>query len=470
MIDLYKDDLNKVEGKVLYSALLSFMRLDAPPSDRPPEGWQLDFKREWSDYRALQAVAGFANTFGGILIIGIDPDPTDPSRPGKVVQTNVTHEVKLQIASNIASNISPIPPYEIAECSDPADPLKRIWIVQVRQGTHLHLLTKKDSRSPNPVYVRNESGNLPADAARLRGLITERIEALRSPSDEKQRVQALRAELFVLRSSAVPGQQKVRSDTSLRLSLVPKHRLSLWLDKSIESRLSEVVRTEFPKTATLDWHVNKIADATEIVARDSYELRIRHDDIDYERRWRIKSSGDFGFVSQTERPSPSGQRLWSLHDVVLEIACALKSAAAYWKKIDYSGEVVLVAEVAVIGLTLFQKTGYPHGYASIFYTNDSSISSQLISGEVAGAANAVTLAELESNTVELQTSLPEIIANVLNQIVRCLGYSTRIGTMEDEIKHLLSSLEAWKKRPDAFCVAPHPSPSFLSNAPETTAS
>jgi len=172
----------------------------------------------------------------------------------------------------------------------------------------------------------------------------------------------------------------------------------LRLDKSIESRLFEVVRTEFPKTATLDWRVNKIADTNEIVARDSYELQIRHDDIDYERRWRIKSSGDFGSFHRLKDPV------------------------------------------------------------------------QLISDEVAGATNAVALAELESNTVELQTSPTEIIANALNQIVRCLGYSTRLGTIEDEIKHLLSYLEAWKKRPDMFCIAPHPSSSFLSNAPDAAAS
>jgi|SRR5882757_3082606 len=112
MIDLFNDNLDKIQSSDLYRALVDFMRLNDPVSDRPAESWRLDFKRQWSD-RALQAVAGFANTFGGVLIIGVDPDGSDQCRPGSIFSTSVTHEVKLQIASGIATNISPIPSYRI---------------------------------------------------------------------------------------------------------------------------------------------------------------------------------------------------------------------------------------------------------------------------------------------------------------------------------------------------------------------
>ena len=69
-IDLYRDDLNRASRNELYDAIAAFIRLDEPPDQRPREGYLLDFKQEWGE-KGLRTVAAFANTFGGLLIVGI---------------------------------------------------------------------------------------------------------------------------------------------------------------------------------------------------------------------------------------------------------------------------------------------------------------------------------------------------------------------------------------------------------------
>jgi hypothetical protein len=67
-IDFYKDDLTAPEDKDLYTAIEVFTRISLPQTERTQEGYLLDFKAIWSD-TALKAVAAFANTFGGLLVL-----------------------------------------------------------------------------------------------------------------------------------------------------------------------------------------------------------------------------------------------------------------------------------------------------------------------------------------------------------------------------------------------------------------
>jgi predicted HTH transcriptional regulator len=166
-LDLYRDDLNRPSGTELYSAIEAFCRISEIIDNRPQEGFLLDFKQEWSE-KTLRTVASFANTFGGLLFVGISEEN---AKPKEIIGIQSNCEIKTQIASSIASNISPTPPYDIAECSSPGEPAKRLCIVRVRKSAQLHLLTKKNEQ---PVYVRNADESRPAQAAELRALIEQR--------------------------------------------------------------------------------------------------------------------------------------------------------------------------------------------------------------------------------------------------------------------------------------------------------
>jgi predicted HTH transcriptional regulator len=135
-VDLFSEDLDKYKNEEKYSALVQFC------AARLNEGWRLDYAREWDEH-ALEKVASFANTFGGVLIIGVKKDKSDPEP--LLIGVNSSTEYKTRVASSIAANISPIPLYYVYECHKPGEPNCKLCVVQVRNVNSFHLLTKKTS-------------------------------------------------------------------------------------------------------------------------------------------------------------------------------------------------------------------------------------------------------------------------------------------------------------------------------------
>src|SRR5260370_22555359 len=105
-IDLYRDDLNAVSGTDLFSAVTAFCRISEAVQDRPQEDYRLDFKQKWKE-EAIRVIASFANTFGGILFIGI---AEENGKPKDIIGADSKSEIKTKIARSIASNISPDAP------------------------------------------------------------------------------------------------------------------------------------------------------------------------------------------------------------------------------------------------------------------------------------------------------------------------------------------------------------------------
>src|ERR1035441_3897122 len=107
-VDLYKDDLNSLGGTELYAGIEALVRLQEQPADRSSEGWTLDYKEQWSD-EMLKYVAAFANTFGGLLLVGVSEKN---GKPNEIIGVQLKSELKTQIASSISANISPTPSYD----------------------------------------------------------------------------------------------------------------------------------------------------------------------------------------------------------------------------------------------------------------------------------------------------------------------------------------------------------------------
>lgn len=141
-IDLVTDDLRRASSDELYLGIESFAK------SYPSEGWKHDFTVEWSD-SGLQKIAAFANTFGGLLLVGVKKDKTDTLC--QFVGVDSPTEYKTRIASSIATNMSPVPLYEIFECREPGNSSRGFCIVRVRMGKVLHLVTRKGMA---PVWVR----------------------------------------------------------------------------------------------------------------------------------------------------------------------------------------------------------------------------------------------------------------------------------------------------------------------------
>ncbi len=425
--DLYKDDLNQLPGGELYRAIEAFTRVLAPFESRPQENYRLDFKQEWSD-GALKTVAAFANTFGGVLIIGVSEKD---GRPDCLVGIESAGELKTRIASSIASNISPTPSYEVGECTTPE---KRLCVVRVRKGTQLHFLTKKGE---SPVYVRNEDESRPADAARLQALIADRLSARDSEHDLVARTLVIRSQLFVttagITGEAAEQEKRVRqrSNTALVVAVIPFAGQRLELDRSVENKFHQMIRKNYPQIFELDGSMSRREDR----GRDWFEYSLLHNDRDYERKWRLNSSCEFAYASQMKVSLEGAGDHWSLCDVAGHLIFTLRAAKDLWDFAGYLGSARLGAYLDVPGLALaYYGDRHPYGFPSLFHNSHLSIDARACSREATPVSHGS--AEADVNYASVTTELSDNVGLVLNQLLRALGRDADLGLLRSEAEHL----------------------------------
>jgi hypothetical protein len=446
-IDFYKDDLTAPEDKDLYTAIEVFTRISLPQTERTQEGYLLDFKAIWSD-TALKAVAAFANTFGGLLVLGVsDKDGRADELVGIRSQR---HELKTRVASMIASNISPSPSYEIRDVAFPDGSGRHLCIVRVRKGNHLYLLTKKGEL---PVYVRNENESIPADSARLQALLATRV-AVSSPGNPDASQPAIFSQfLFVTEAQPVPEgmtvptgyqPQRARSGTFLQIQLTPEEPQVVRLDLAIEQEFRLIVLKSYPELVdnVHDPSPHIGASLDDFRLRDWYQLNYRETLRDHEMGWGIDSSGSAYFVTQVRcKLQEKGQEteVWSLGDLITNLDCTIEAAHRFWNYLNYPGEAHVLAELRVEPLPLLERAGgFQAAYSSCFYQKASprkranALSTDSLTRAEKHGARAIAAVDLTYAT--RHSKRPEAVAILANQILRDLGYSARL----DDLRSLFS--------------------------------
>lgn len=445
-------------GPDLYSTIEAFCRMKESIEDRPQEGYQLEFKRQWNQ-GALRDVAGFANTFGGILIVGVEEES---AKPKSIVGEQSKGEFKTRIASSIASNISPTPQYDIGECALPSDPEKRLCVIRVRKGTQLHLLT--NTEQSNPVYVRNATEARPAQSAELRALIEQRSTAPGTNQGSQGRIAEWQS--FNIEDKQNPQPQLGFSALKyFKAVVLPAGRGPVTLDQALETEFQAIVRRRYPGVRA-PWAAPSVIDFGDDRDRDWYQLTWLHTSLSYERRWRVNSLGDLGFATQARYALDGSNYRWSLYDIALGLASTLVAAKDWWGAFNFFGEARLMAWLDVDGLELHSNSSqkYPPGFVPLFYDRDRWFATGVLSAMASNArrypfaerdvslppdlvsmskaqSNGSAVAEVEVNYGSLSDELPEVVALALNQLVRHLKYSANLARLRQEAASLVSKLD-----------------------------
>lgn len=429
--DLYSTDLKTISGSDLYKAISEFIRVDVPRDDRPREGYLLDFKEELSD-RFLHSVAAFANTFGGLLIVGVSEDD---GRPDKIVGVATKGELKTQVASVIASNLFPCPPFEIAECGIPNDAnQKKLCVIRVRETAEICLLAKKGEKYS--IYVRIEDQSPPANASQIRSLLDRKRQSQNLASDLDSRVTDLKDKCWVCNYGRVP--LGVRSNTHFRIIFCCHNHPYIPLDFLRESIFATLVSKMNPGVEQLA----RLGEAKveHLRGRDWYEARFLDSANDYERRWRLTSRGDVGFVTQVKWPvtSPEGTSgIWTLYDVALDVIRTGTLAKELWRSTSYYGGFRLEADLSVDGL------GDVPRFNPLFYSRTGNIPDFSLDSSVIHLRRSTSppvmetaASELDLDYTSLNDSLPNVVSIVTNQLLRCLGHSADLKSLERSIRTL----------------------------------
>lgn len=424
-VDLYKDDFSRVPDADVFNAIEAFTRISEPLAVRPRESFVLDFKEDWSD-GALHTVDGFAHTFGGLLIVGVSEIN---GQPDAMVGVESPGELKTRIASSIATNISPTPPYDIAECNHPTAPGRKLAVVRVRASHQIHYCTKKGSR---PIYVRNEDQSPPADAAQLRLLIERKTSEPMGQSVAVERVNVLRPGVNLRRTIALNKNAGV--PTTLQILVVPFEHPGMTLDSSVEQQFRKLVNANF-----LFRYRDSEVEREEERWVDYYDWRWFRASDTHESVWRITSSGDLVYARQARvQLSNFNTPVWSLGDTIADLLLFLAVVRSMWKSYSYYGEGHLLVGLGAHELQLhtelvaeIRKPSQPGVWYALENFN-SALRDSVVSSAVQTTGGASATAVFNSGLP--YDAMSDTVAHLLNQLLRSLTYAADLSTLRHAVE------------------------------------
>jgi hypothetical protein len=427
MIDLFTADLNNIPNDLLCHAVADFAHA------QPNETNRHDFKLKWND-EAIKDVAAFANTFGGLLIVGVRKNQTD--QEASVVGVESSSELTTGIASSIATNISPNPSFDIAECHMPGDPTHRFGVIRVRSDSTLHLVTKKGIN--NPVWFRNVDQTISADAAQLRMMIdrekqsfTGKQASLRSRADATLDAMAI-GRAYQGDRNTWPMSNHSSSETFFKLAIYPTEEHQRLLDVSSERKFLQLVQSHYRRISSLLGRNPPVAFDAVNRSDDFYEYRWYHKSLQYEARWRITERLEVAHATQVREGEDN---YWSLLDTVAYAILMILISSKWWESLKYFGAGVLTAHLSVPQLSLAQ--GASGQFVKVFGPGKGD---HLLGPEVldehpqrVAARGAVSM-----NFAEMRNDIPDLVARLMNTLLRSLGHGVSYAEFRKDVAGIVN--------------------------------
>jgi hypothetical protein len=418
MTDLFKADFNALSNDEAYAAIAAFA--DAQPN----ESNRHDFKLVWT-HDAVTHVAAFANTFGGLLVVGVDKGKN--ATQAVLAGVTSTSEIMTGIASAIATNISPTPSYDIMECYKPGETNKRFCVVRVRSDSILYLVTKKGSP---PVWIRNADQTISADAAQLRRLIDRERQAEQNTSERViSQAGKIADEMFIGYNYPEGPNWSVsgwnRSDNYLKLAVLPAERRLIPLDVCQEDKFVRLVHHQYQRISRC-LGTNVAYDARNRDA-DFFEYRWYHAKLKYEQRWRTTDDLVVAHATQLNEDSK-----WSLLDVVMYSILLLKIAAQWWTSFNYFGDGIFFADISVSGLQLAR--GNANEFTKLFGPGQGDYGMREGVLQVSTQQRNEAQAYVPLNSATLLDNIPRTVTSLLNPLLRRLGHAVAWAEFEENVR------------------------------------
>jgi predicted HTH transcriptional regulator len=219
--DLFTDDLSKLT----LSDVIDFLGINGPEELRPPEGTRIDFKRVLvPDLGAT--VCAFANTFGGVVFLGVESSKHTKPRQNvalSVPGTPLGSDARARITNLIVSTVNPRPRFEVQPYGTDNSG-NMVAVVRVEDGT-------------NPPYEFERTGSYQIP---IRVQDTTRQASLREIEDLLAKRTVLQAGVDQQIALYLRDADAVAPGDSQRMLIVPHSALRLRLDSNFERGFVEM--------------------------------------------------------------------------------------------------------------------------------------------------------------------------------------------------------------------------------------
>ncbi|MCW8138007.1 MAG: ATP-binding protein [Planctomycetota bacterium] len=318
MANLYVDDLSKIT----LDDLRAFCGLHLPESERPREGLRLDFKRDPAlkpDDRVGDTATAFANTYGGLVLMGVDEKDGQatgiPGLPRK-------GETKTRIGNMVFSAVHPVPRFSVGVVEVSSNPPMDAVVLRIDEGTYPPYMWISERK--NKISVRVEDQCVAADPAMLEALYAKRGSATRVWAPGRGG------------SPDMAGQEAFFGDFAEglgrhhRIQIVPiRGRTDIRLDLKTQ----RVVEAGLSRTLLHDKWFNVAKRSSH-----SFDLRTVATAMDVHRLWRFSSAAGLGLTSTLGDPK---QNEISLDDLAWDLIETLAASRSLLEEFGRLGEVAV---------------------------------------------------------------------------------------------------------------------------------
>ena len=167
MRDLYFDDIE--DRSYADTMILEDVRALVNSGQR--EGSVLDYKSDVSEKDTWPAtVSAFANSFGGLIVFGVEGKHDQPRRVTGFDPSGV--EVKTKLTSMVIDRIQPRPDFLVRVVTYDQDPTKEVALLRVSEGRTPPYMHSKDKE--HRIYIRVGAQKTEADYLQISNLIEKR--------------------------------------------------------------------------------------------------------------------------------------------------------------------------------------------------------------------------------------------------------------------------------------------------------
>ncbi|MGO9094634.1 MAG: helix-turn-helix domain-containing protein [Bryobacteraceae bacterium] len=325
MGDLYFDD---IEDEATYTDEMILRDVRSLIKAGQREGPMLDYKSDVSDKDNWpETAAAFANTFGGLVIFGVEAKRDQPRRLTGFDPRSV--EIKTRLVSTLLSRIQPRPDLQVRVVTLDTDPTREVAVLRVSEGSHPPYMHSKGEE--HRVYTRVGAQKAEADYLQLSALFEKRGWAESQAAALLTGPAGSQSWLYVTEPGSV-----VLSRNWYKFVLAPDddraaRRLTIEVERQFEhciERVYEASGHEMP------------------VIRDVGATCFRGTGSGGEQRFTVNANGCLGFVTHACIKLGDG-RFFVLSRLCRDVVRFLVLAAAFYEKSRYYGSSLLDVSLAI---------------------------------------------------------------------------------------------------------------------------
>ncbi len=307
-----------------FSDIEQFNGIKRPENERPKEGIRLDFKEEIPE-KIGDTVTAFANTYGGLIILGVKSDKNKQNIPVEIAGISGTKDIKPTIVNKILSTVYPRPSFSIGVAIHDKKLDHVVVVIRVdesRIAPHMYIAGQS-----NKISVRVEDENRYASLQEIEILFEKR----KRLASEDFLTKTL-SDLYIYWKQ---NGQKSRSGNHHKISLIPFDDLGIRLDRNSEQIFYDFIGIKFRK----DKNIN-----TENRHAEYYQIEAPNMESDYHRIWRLYTSGAIEFISQVGKGQP---RQENIGDMIVDVISIIEAYKTFLEAKGFFGKTYLKHEILI---------------------------------------------------------------------------------------------------------------------------